>query len=165
MLYHEGILHTVRAAKCHCDGHRRQAARTACAPLQPQQSRKSPAPNQQQLSPYKATGSNASIVMMLLPRITCNAQEDFVLTLLCNILHVVPAPMYNALCNFNLCQTCIRQCRVLELVSERQGAPVLASTHHHADINLVFDIHSVVQHDIHELIKATECATDLPVCI
>jgi hypothetical protein len=38
-------------------------------------------------------------------------------------------------------------------------------TYHHADVGLHFVVNSVVQHQIHELIKTAQYAADLPICI
>ena len=39
------------------------------------------------------------------------------------------------------------------------------STHHHANLCMCLVIYSLVQHNVHELVKASQGACDLPVAI
>ena len=39
------------------------------------------------------------------------------------------------------------------------------AAHHHADVRLQLLVHRVVQHDVHELVKAAKHARDVPVCV
>lgn len=39
------------------------------------------------------------------------------------------------------------------------------AAYHHANVNLELNIHRVVQHHVHELIKASQRPSDLPVAV
>ena len=45
------------------------------------------------------------------------------------------------------------------------AAKLGVSTHHHANLCVCFVVYSLVQHNVHELVKAPQGACDLPVAI
>ena len=49
--------------------------------------------------------------------------------------------------------------------SSRVEAELGPSTHHHANLCVCFVIYSLVQHNVHELVKASQGACDLPIAI
>lgn len=51
----------------------------------------------------------------------------------------------------------------MQMEQYRQRMTRLKVTYHHANICLVLLVHSIVQHDVHELIKATQHASDMSV--
>lgn len=106
--------------------------------------------------PTQKMGSRASIVMMLLPRTTCR-QAGQRAGQTQDATHARARGQRGTLTASSSC----RQWHTSKHSSILQQRS--AHTHHHADVGLGLHVDRLVQHNVHELVEATQCARHVAV--